>query len=94
MSFLAETDGEIFAAIQKETERLEGNLELIASENVVSEAVLEAQGCVMTNKYAEGYPGAAVSSLTKSSPWLLRAQSNYSAPIMLTSNRIRVPRPT
>jgi len=36
---------------------LEGNLELIASENVVSEAVLEAQGCVMTNKYAEGYPG-------------------------------------
>ena len=57
MSFLAETDGEVFAAIQKETERLEGNLELIASENVVSEAVLEAQGCVMTNKYAEGYPG-------------------------------------
>lgn len=36
---------------------MEGNLELIASENVVSEAVLEAQGCVMTNKYAEGYPG-------------------------------------
>ncbi len=57
MSFLEETDGEVFAAIRKETERLEGNLELIASENVVSEAVLEAQGCVMTNKYAEGYPG-------------------------------------
>src|SRR2546427_3846750 len=57
MSFLEEADGEVFAAIQKETERLEGNLELIASENVVSEAVLEAQGCVMTNKYAEGYPG-------------------------------------
>jgi glycine hydroxymethyltransferase len=36
---------------------LEGNLELIASENVVSEAVLEAQGSVVTNKYAEGYPG-------------------------------------
>ncbi|MGH7816265.1 MAG: serine hydroxymethyltransferase [Candidatus Binatia bacterium] len=44
-------------AIQKETARLERNLELIASENVVSEAVLEAQGSVMTNKYAEGYPG-------------------------------------
>ena len=57
MSFLQQTDPEIFAAIEKETRRLEGNLELIASENVVSEAVLEAQGCVMTNKYAEGYPG-------------------------------------
>ena len=57
MSFLEQMDPEIFAAIQKETERLEQNLELIASENVVSEAVLEAQGCVMTNKYAEGYPG-------------------------------------
>jgi glycine hydroxymethyltransferase len=57
MSFLASTDPEVFTAIQKETDRLERNLELIASENVVSEAVLEAQGCVMTNKYAEGYPG-------------------------------------
>jgi glycine hydroxymethyltransferase len=57
MSFLERTDAEVFSAIQKETQRLEGNLELIASENVVSEAVLEAQGCVMTNKYAEGYPG-------------------------------------
>ena len=57
MSFLEQTDQQVYAAIQKETERLEGNLELIASENVVSEAVLEAQGCVMTNKYAEGYPG-------------------------------------
>ena len=55
--FLQQTDPEVFSAIQKETQRLEGNLELIASENVVSEAVLEAQGCVMTNKYAEGYPG-------------------------------------
>ena len=57
MSFLQQTDTEVFDAIQKETNRLEQNLELIASENVVSEAVLEAQGCVMTNKYAEGYPG-------------------------------------
>jgi glycine hydroxymethyltransferase len=57
MSFLEQTDAEVFSAIQKETSRLEQNLELIASENVVSEAVLEAQGCVMTNKYAEGYPG-------------------------------------
>jgi glycine hydroxymethyltransferase len=57
MSFLEQVDPEVFSAIQKETDRLERNLELIASENVVSEAVLEAQGCVMTNKYAEGYPG-------------------------------------
>jgi glycine hydroxymethyltransferase len=57
MSFLEQVDADVFAAIQRETRRLEGNLELIASENVVSEAVLEAQGSVMTNKYAEGYPG-------------------------------------
>src|SRR5436309_12728014 len=54
---LERTDPEIFAAIGRETERQEYNLELIASENVVSEAVLEAQGSILTNKYAEGYPG-------------------------------------
>src|SRR5438552_8037282 len=54
---LERTDPEIFAAIGRETERQRYNLELIASENVVSEAVLEAQGSVLTNKYAEGYPG-------------------------------------
>jgi glycine hydroxymethyltransferase len=57
MSFLQRTDPDVFAAIEKETARLEENLELIASENAVSEAVLEAQGSIMTNKYAEGYPG-------------------------------------
>jgi len=57
MSFLKQADPEVFNAIRNETKRLESNLELIASENVVSEAVLEAQGSVMTNKYAEGYPG-------------------------------------
>ena len=57
MSFLEQIDPEVFSAIQKETDRLEQNLELIASENVVSEAVLEAQGSVMNNKYAEGYTG-------------------------------------
>ena len=57
VSFLQQTDPDVFAAIEKETRRLEENLELIASENAVSEAVLEAQGSVMTNKYAEGYPG-------------------------------------
>src|SRR5574341_2112882 len=57
MSFLNETDPAVYAAIRNEERRLERNLELIASENAVSEAVLEAQGSVMTNKYAEGYPG-------------------------------------
>jgi glycine hydroxymethyltransferase len=56
-SELAQCDPEVYAAIQRETERQEYNLELIASENIVSEAVLEAQGSVLTNKYAEGYPG-------------------------------------
>ena len=54
---LAATDPEIAAAIEQETRRQEEGLELIASENFVSPAVMEAAGCVMTNKYAEGYPG-------------------------------------
>jgi glycine hydroxymethyltransferase len=57
MSSLATVDPAVFDAIQRETARQEYNLELIASENYVSEAVLEAQGSVLTNKYAEGYPG-------------------------------------
>ncbi|MDE3198968.1 MAG: serine hydroxymethyltransferase [Acidobacteriota bacterium] len=54
---LAETDPGIYRLIQKEAERQHGQLELIASENFTSEAVLEATGSVFTNKYAEGYPG-------------------------------------
>ena len=50
-------DSEIFAAIQKEFDRQQNQIELIASENIVSKAVMEAQGSVLTNKYAEGYPG-------------------------------------
>src|SRR5260221_14689015 len=54
---LAQADPEIAAAIQGELGRQRHEIELIASENIVSRAVLEAQGSVMTNKYAEGYPG-------------------------------------
>src|SRR5579871_5016493 len=54
---LAEVDPEVFAAIEHEAERQHAQLELIASENFTSEAVLEASGSVFTNKYAEGYPG-------------------------------------
>ncbi len=57
ISPLARTDPAIYAAIHRELERQQHNLELIASENIVSEAVLEAQGSVLTNKYAEGLPG-------------------------------------
>jgi glycine hydroxymethyltransferase len=54
---LAETDPELAAAISAELVREQDGIELIASENIVSAAVLEAQGSVLTNKYAEGYPG-------------------------------------
>eukprot|EP00960_Hanusia_phi_P048900 759230-Hanusia_phi.AAC.1 len=54
---LAEADADVFACVQKERERQSQKLQMIASENVVSQAVLEAQGSVLTNKYAEGYPG-------------------------------------
>ena len=54
---LADTDPALAAAIQGELHRQQDGIELIASENIVSAAVLEAQGSVLTNKYAEGYPG-------------------------------------
>ena len=57
---LAETDPEVAQAIRDERERQNNGIELIASENFVSRAVLEAAGSVLTNKYAEGYPGPAV----------------------------------
>ncbi|SJZ48263.1 serine hydroxymethyltransferase [Selenihalanaerobacter shriftii] len=58
MEEIKRTDSEIADVIQKEEKRQRSHLELIASENFVSEAVLEAMGTVLTNKYAEGYPGA------------------------------------
>ncbi len=54
---LAESDPELFAPVERELARQRRQIELIASENIVSRAVLEAQGSVLTNKYAEGYPG-------------------------------------
>jgi glycine hydroxymethyltransferase len=56
MKALAETDPELYQAINKELNRQRNTIELIASENFVSRAVMEAQGSVLTNKYAEGYP--------------------------------------
>ncbi|KHE66835.1 serine hydroxymethyltransferase [Halobacillus sp. BBL2006] len=57
MNQVKSTDAEVFAAINDEKNRQQENIELIASENFVSEAVMEAMGSVLTNKYAEGYPG-------------------------------------
>lgn len=57
MKHVSEQDQQVFSAIQDELKRQRTKIELIASENFVSEAVMEAQGSVLTNKYAEGYPG-------------------------------------
>lgn len=57
MNHLQESDIEVFKAIEAEKNRQQSNIELIASENFVSESVMEAAGSVLTNKYAEGYPG-------------------------------------
>ena len=55
--YLSKKDPELYKAIKDELIRQQQHIELIASENIVSQAVLEAQGSVLTNKYAEGYPG-------------------------------------
>ena len=57
MSELKSVDPELFQSIENEMQRQQYKLEMIASENIVSKAVLEAQGSILTNKYAEGYPG-------------------------------------
>ena len=54
---IKETDPEVYLTLKKELQRQQNQIELIASENIASLSILNAQGCVMTNKYAEGYPG-------------------------------------
>ncbi len=54
---IEETDPEVYLTLQKELQRQQNQIELIASENIASLSILNAQGCIMTNKYAEGYPG-------------------------------------
>ena len=56
-SSLKDSDNELYLSVKDEFARQQNHIELIASENIVSRAVLEAQGSVLTNKYAEGYPG-------------------------------------
>ena len=57
IDYVKKFDPEVGAAMDSELERQQGNIELIASENIVSEAVMAAMGTILTNKYAEGYPG-------------------------------------
>ena len=57
MKFITAADPEVGSLIEKEYERQQHNIELIASENILSEASMLAMGTVLTNKYAEGYPG-------------------------------------
>jgi len=54
---IEETDPEVYLTLKKELQRQQNQIELIASENIASLSILNAQGCIMTNKYAEGYPG-------------------------------------
>ena len=81
IDYLCNYDPEIGQAMQKELDRQRHNIELIASENIVSEAVLKAMGSVLTNKYAEGYPGKR-----------LRERKNSSEPNTSTFSLIRARR--
>lgn len=64
---LADLDPEVAEAIELERKRQQNTLEMIASENFVPRAVMQSQGSVLTNKYAEGYPGAATTAAASTS---------------------------
>lgn len=92
MRLIAEHDSEVGAAVNAEFARQRRNLELIASENIVSEAVMAAMGTVLTNKYAEGYPGkryyVAASAWTWWKTWPSSGQRSCLAVIMPTYSLI------
>ena len=95
---LAQLDPEIQAVLDSELERQRGTLEMIASENFVPRAVLQAQGSVLTNKYAEGYPGrryyGGCESWTSPSRSRSSAPSRFSAATTSTSSPTLELRPT
>ena len=95
---LAEADPEIAEAIRNERHRQNDGLELIASENFVSRAVLEAAGSVLTNKYAEGYPGkryyGGCEFVDVVERWPSSAPRSSSAPSTPTCSRIPARRRT
>ncbi len=85
-------DQAVYEAIQKELGRQRDKLEMIASENIVSYAVMEAQGSVLTNKYAEGYPGkryyGGCDMLISLSNWLSTVLRNFLVQNMSMFSRI------
>ena len=89
---------QIAEVLRRELERQQSTLEMIASENFVPQAVLEAAGSVLTNKYAEGYPGSATTAAarrsTSPSSWRSTAPRSCSAPSTPTSSRTPARRPT
>jgi len=85
---LARFDADLFAAMEQEAKRQEDHIELIASENYTSPAVMEAQGSVLTNKYAEGYPGHRPRQGT-----VRRRLRQRPAACWLSSQQRRLPRP-
>ncbi len=97
MNFIEHDDPDVWAAIDAEAHRQQDGLEMIASENYVSPAIMQAVGSVLTNKYAEGYPGRryyggceyvdVVETLRANGP------SNCSAPSTPTCSRTREARP-
>ena len=96
---LAEVDPEIAEVLRGELDRQQDTLEMIASENFVPRAVLECQGSVLTNKYAEGYPGPALLRRLRVGRRLRAArdrpgQGRCSAPSTPTSSRTPARRPT
>ena len=97
MDFVRQYDPEVGAMIRQEYDRQCRNIELIASENIVSEAVMAAMGSVLTNKYAEGYPASAImvaaNAWTKSSVWPLPVSASCLAQNMPMYSRTRVHRP-
>jgi hypothetical protein len=98
---LKEKDPEIYASIEKEKQRQKEGLEMIASENYVSDSVLEAQGSVLTNKYAEGPRVIPASGITedanssiRSNNWPSTGRKSFSAAATPTFNRTPDLRPT
>ena len=98
MNYLEQQDPEVWAAIAGEIQRQRDGLEMIASENYTSPAVMQAMGSVLTNKYAEGYPGrryyggCEFVDVAETSP--ATGPSSSSAPSTSTSSPIPGPRPT
>ena len=97
-SRLSDTDQEVQGTITRELGRQRDEIELIASENIVSRAVMDAQGSVMTNKYAEGYPGrryyAAASTSTRPRIWPATGSGSFSIAPMPTCSPTPDRRPT